>query len=202
MSTVIGRPRLLVAILLAAAAMLTALAQPGSARAAGENCAGANTPLLSGDNASLRKNEAAILCLTNAMRKAHDLDPAVAGVQAPPRLVRNDQLALAARKHSKDMAARDYFSHDAPAPNGVTLQDRVTKEGYCSVGCTLIAENIGWASGAPTPRQIVDLWMASEGHRANILNPGLREIGIGLAFGTPSKDLPTGGTFTQNFGTY
>jgi uncharacterized protein YkwD len=101
------------------------------------------------------------------------------------------------------MASRDYFSHDAPAPapNGVTLQDRVNKEGYCSLGCALIAENIGWASGAPTPRQIVDLWMASEGHRANILNPSLREIGIGSAIGTPSKEFPTGGTFTQNFGT-
>jgi hypothetical protein len=78
--TTIARSRPVVTTLVAAAAMLAALSQPGSAEAAGESCANANTPLTSGANPALRSNEAAILCLTNAMRKAHDLDPAVPGV--------------------------------------------------------------------------------------------------------------------------
>jgi uncharacterized protein YkwD len=138
---------------------------------------------------------------------AHDLDPAQPGVQAPAPLVLDSRLASAARKHSQDMAARDYFAHDAPAPapNGVTPADRIVSEGYCGLGCTRLAENILWKSGsgktAPTPRQVVDLWMTSPGHRANILNPDLREIGVGAAFGTPSTAFPGGGTYTQDFGT-
>jgi uncharacterized protein YkwD len=207
MTTILRPSRPLLAILLAAAAVLAALAQPDSARSAGSSCADANLRFKSGATATVQRTEAAIVCLTNEKRMAHDLDRVQPGVQSPAPLVLDSRLAGAARKHSEDMAARDYFAHDAPAPapNGVTLGDRVVSEGYCDQGCTRLAENILWkggtGSGAPTPRQVVASWMNSPGHRANILDPDLREIGVGAAFGTPSTEFPAGGTYTQVFGT-
>jgi uncharacterized protein YkwD len=197
MSTLVRRSRPLIATLLAASALL-AISQPASA----SSCANADTPFTSGNSQAVQAHEAAILCLTNEKRAAHDLNPAQAGVQAPAPFVLDSRLANAARKHSQDMAARDYFSHTTP--NGVTPWDRIMGEGYCSPWCAAMAENIAWRGGsgswAPTARQVVDQWMASPGHRANILNPNLREIGVGAAYGTPSATYPAGGTYTQTFG--
>jgi uncharacterized protein YkwD len=87
----------------------------------------------------------------------------------------DSRLATAARKHSADMAARNFFSHDTP--EGVSVATRVTNAGYkwSSVG-----ENI--AMGQQTAASVMESWMNSPGHRANILNCGYKHIGIGLAY--------------------
>jgi uncharacterized protein YkwD len=41
--------------------------------------------------------------------------------------------------------------------------------------------------------------MGSPGHRANLLNPGFREIGVGIAYGNPFQDIVGGATYTANF---
>ncbi|WAL59718.1 CAP domain-containing protein [Thermocoleostomius sinensis] len=127
----------------------------------------------------------AVLDLTNLQRRQ-------AGLQ-PLRL--NDKLAVAAQFHSTDMARNDFFSHTGS--NGSSVFDRVTSAGY---NYALAAENI--AAGYATPHAVVKAWMNSPGHRANILYPGLREIGIGFYF----MDIDPGTTtyryyWTQNFGT-
>ncbi|GAA2118910.1 hypothetical protein GCM10009780_78290 [Actinomadura alba] len=96
------------------------------------------------------------------------------------------RLRTAARRHSADMAARDYFSHDAP--DGSTFVDRIKAAGYLSPG----AENI--AKGYSTPAAVMAGWMKSPGHRANILNCDLRAIGVGAHF------APGGPWWTQDFG--
>ncbi len=65
-----------------------------------------------------------------------------------------------------------------------------------------VGENIAWGSwDYATPASIVDGWMHSPGHRANILHRAFREIGVGVAIGAPS---PVGGqpaaTYTTDFG--
>ncbi|GGM40025.1 hypothetical protein GCM10012275_08710 [Longimycelium tulufanense] len=82
------------------------------------------------------------------------------------------RLADAAQGHSSDMAERNYFSHTSP--EGGTFVQRAKAAGYPSPG----AENI--ARGQRSAEQVMDSWMKSPGHRANILNCGLRTIGIGL----------------------
>jgi uncharacterized protein YkwD len=97
-------------------------------------------------------------------------------------------LRRAAQGHSDDMAARDYFSHTSP--DGVTFAARIRAAGYDGGA---IAENI--AAGQPTAREVMRSWMASPGHRTNILDCAYRDIGVGYA---------TGGTYgtywTQTFG--
>lgn len=93
-------------------------------------------------------------------------------------------LTAAAQGHAQDMAARDYFSHTTP--EGVPFDQRIRNAGYGRPG----AENI--AQGSRTAEGVMDLWMESPGHRANILNCELTAIGVGL-----DQD---GFYWVQNFG--
>ncbi|MFC5290868.1 CAP domain-containing protein [Actinokineospora guangxiensis] len=83
------------------------------------------------------------------------------------------RLTEAGQKHSEDMSANDYFSHTSQ--DGRSFVDRAKAEGYASPG----AENI--AAGQRSPEQVMQAWMNSSGHRANILNCDLKKMGLGLA---------------------
>lgn len=123
--------------------------------------------------------EQAVLSLTNAQRTANGC----------PALAWNATLAAVARAHSQDMAAKNYFDHNSP--DGTTPAQRVQAAGYAY---TQTAENI--AAGQATPDAVMASWMGSAGHKANILNCALTELGVGVA---------TGGSYgtywTQDFGT-
>jgi uncharacterized protein YkwD len=92
-----------------------------------------------------------------------------------------------ARRHSADMAARGYFDHTDP--DGRTPWDRAEAAGISGLG----GENI--AMGAADARSVMDLWMNSPGHRANILTCDFTRIGVGMHAG--SGDGPW---WTQVFG--
>nr|WP_306337977.1 sigma-70 family RNA polymerase sigma factor [Streptomyces sp. KL118A] len=100
----------------------------------------------------------------------------------------NDKLATAATKHSADMAARDYFDHTSP--DGKDPGDRITAAGY---RWSTYGENI--ARGQQSPASVMDSWMKSPGHRANILNCDFKELGVGIHNGSG------GPWWTQAFGT-
>ena len=84
-------------------------------------------------------------------------------------------LRLAARDHSQDMAAQNYFSHTSL--DGRTFDQRIRQAGYAS--SAPLGENI--AGGPGSPSAAVSLWMSSPGHCANIMSPGFRVIGVGYA---------------------
>ncbi|MEU4077760.1 CAP domain-containing protein [Streptomyces venezuelae] len=88
-------------------------------------------------------------------------------------LTANATLARAAQGHSDDMAARDFFDHTNP--DGADPGDRVTAAGY---PWSTYGENI--AMGQSSPESVMEAWMNSPGHRANILNCSFKEIGIGI----------------------
>jgi uncharacterized protein YkwD len=101
------------------------------------------------------------------------------------------------------MAFHDYFEH--LGPRGQTPLARMRAVGYISssrVGYE-VGENIAWGTRRlATPRAIVAAWMASPGHRANILDPRYRETGIGVAPHPPralAHGQP-GAIYTQDFG--
>jgi uncharacterized protein YkwD len=102
------------------------------------------------------------------------------------RLRTDERLRRAARGHSQDMADRNYFSHDSQ--DGRSPWDRAKAQGYAQP----IGENI--AKGQRTPADVVEAWMNSPGHRANILNCDAKAIGVGLAY---DGDTPI---WTQLFG--
>lgn len=96
-----------------------------------------------------------------------------------PALTSNTRLRNAALGHSQDMACNDFISHTGS--DGSSPGDRITAAGY---DFSTWGENI--AAGYTTPASVVEAWMDSTGHRANILNPGFTEIGIGYAYNSAS----------------
>lgn len=126
----------------------------------------------------------AVLDLTNQYRAQASLAP----------LHWNSILTATALAHSQDMAYNDFFSHTGSDRS--SLFDRLRAAGYAydSVG-----ENI--AAGYATPAGVVQAWMQSPEHRANILSPDLREMGVGFFFlDQDPGTIQSRYYWTQNFG--
>jgi uncharacterized protein YkwD len=116
-----------------------------------------------------------VVTLTNA----HRLD---AGC---PALTISPLLTQSAQRHSDDMAYNDFVSHTGS--DGSTFVSRIEDTGYV---WTRAAENI--AAGQPTPATVVSAWMNSDrGHRENILNCDLTEIGVGYTYLADDPGLVT-----------
>ena len=110
---------------------------------------------------------ARVVELTNAERQKAGLPP----------LTINPQLSQAAQLYSQVLAGDACFGHTCgPVPDMI---QRVLRVGYGN--WTAVGENV--AAGYPSPEGVVAGWMSSAGHRANILSPSYREIGIGLTSG-------------------
>ena len=108
-----------------------------------------------------------LLAEVNRVRRDHSLP----GVRLSARL---DEAAV---RHTQYMATSGRFTHDGPS--GENVADRVVAAGY---GYRFVAENI--AAGQATADEVVLAWMNSPGHRANLLNPAVVEIGVGYVFRT------------------
>ena len=135
-----------------------ALALAPGAMAAG--CPDADAPV---DSVSQSAFADSVGCLVNVER-------AKAGLPAHTREARLDR---AAQAHSQDMAARGYFDHFTPEGRG--LAERIAAVGYTA---RYASENI--ARGASTPATVVQTWMQSAGHRANILSSRNSQMGVGV----------------------
>ncbi|MFE5030543.1 CAP domain-containing protein [Streptomyces sp. NPDC056683] len=98
----------------------------------------------------------------------------------------SSSLTKLAEAFSDDMAARNFFDHTDP--DGKTPWDRAAAAGITNLG----GENI--ARGQATAQAVMDAWMNSEGHRANILNCDFKTLGVGVHFGEG------GPWWTQDFG--
>jgi uncharacterized protein YkwD len=182
------RVRAAVALLLLLA---LALAGCGSASQASapepdvDGCAGSWLRPTAANGARVR---AATLCLINAQRTRHGDQP----------LTENVMLDRAAVLHSVDMAKRKYFEH--VDPDGVHPDARIVQQGYPPI---LVGENLAWGeTSKSSPAWIVSAWMKSPGHRDNILEPGYREIGIGMAYEAPEpQPVPKqAAIYTTTFG--
>ena len=82
-----------------------------------------------------------------------------------------------ATQYCCEMIYYDFFAHDNPV-TGTDLVDRSEEFGYDYLA---IGENL--AAGQSSPAQVMANWMASEGHRENILNPQFTELGVGVRTG-------------------
>ncbi len=94
-----------------------------------------------------------------------------------PPLVVDSRLTSAAQSHANDMANRRVMTHTGS--NGSNAGQRIAVYGY---GTTMWAENV--AAGYVTAADAVNAWMNSSGHRANILNNQLVNIGVAAATGS------------------
>ena len=141
--------------------------------------------------------------ITYLERKIHDLINREREKKGLPALLWNEQLHDIARRHSRDMARRKFFSHYDP--EGRSFCDRYKAAAFeCGirVGGTIClgAENISQDNLNYTPTRktgksflagsledrvaesVVKRWMNSKGHRKNILTPYFRRQGIGVSF--------------------
>jgi uncharacterized protein YkwD len=145
------------------------------------------------DENDLDRIRAATICLVNRERTGDGLVP----------LRENAQLEQSAQRHTEDMAFGDYFEH--VGPRGDTPVGRMRAAGYIyssQIGFE-IGENIGWGTlWLSTPRAIVAAWMASPGHRANIMDARFRDTAIGVSPHPPVSLAhgQAGGVYTQDFG--
>ena len=111
--------------------------------------------------------EQGVLSSINALRSERGL--------APLRF--SSRLSAAARAHTKDMAARGYFSHTSA--NGSSFDRRIArfypmgKSRYWSVG-----ENLLWSSPDVSPERALEMWLNSPEHKKNMLSAKWREIGL------------------------
>jgi len=106
-----------------------------------------------------------ILQLINQKRQQHGL--------APVNL--ENRLSSAAQTHSANMALQDFYSHTGQ--DGSRFSDRVSRTGY---NWSRVTENI--AAGFKTAASVVDGWMNSPGHRANILDGQVTQMGVGYEY--------------------
>jgi uncharacterized protein YkwD len=95
-----------------------------------------------------------------------------------PALSENAQLNQSALAKVNDMLAKQYFEH--VSPTGTTLDNLISKAGYTYI---TIGENLAYGNFTSS-KEVVDAWMRSPGHRANILNSEYTEIGVGVRLGT------------------
>jgi uncharacterized protein YkwD len=170
--------------------VLAVLAMPAAPAAAGTPCPGGDV-LPTARNLEQARDAAA--CLINRQRTRR-------GLRA---LRTNGSLQSSAGSYARDMVRRSFFDH--VSPGGETLSERIRRQTSYLTGAQSweIGENLAWGTGSKaTPAQIVAGWMRSPGHRRNILHAGYREMGLGIAVGTPvdASSASRGATYANHFG--
>ncbi|MCG7870805.1 MAG: CAP domain-containing protein [Candidatus Thiodiazotropha lotti] len=138
-------------------------------------------------NACMNDADKQMLTLVNNAR-AQTRSCGTESYQAAPALAWNCQLENAATAHSKSMADNNYFSHTGQ--DGSTPGDRITAAGY---NWRTYGENI--AAGYRDAETVMDGWLTSPGHCANLMNSRFRDIGVGVVNGNGSYGI----YWTQNF---
>jgi uncharacterized protein YkwD len=179
------------AITIALAALVLTFAAAAAVRAspaAAHPCAHAHAnPKAAGTAQASR----AVVCLLNKRRQDHGLSS----------LRANRDLRHAAGYHSRQMDGHGCFDHVCPGEPGIV--SRLLHSGYLLKGLLSWAfgEDIAWgASRYGTPASIVGAWMQSPPHRENILSSRFEDVGVGVAWGTPSNGHGDGGFYTADFG--
>jgi uncharacterized protein YkwD len=168
------------AVVLAITALLSVLASQASA------CNGAN---LKPARQSTDQARGAVTCLINQQRRHHHLK-SVHG---------NASLLTAAQTHSNAMVSQNFFSHEGDG----TPASRASNAGYIAGASAWgVGEALEWGvKRGATPRAIVRGWMRSPEHRAIVLTGRFRQVGVGVAAGSPMQGGDRGAeTFTALFG--
>ena len=178
-------PGRLAAVLFVSALAQAALPAQSSARAV---CPAADAEP---GQASYAKLARATHCLVNLERRRRGL-----------RALRSNRLlALAARRHALDMVRHSYFTHNSRS--GARFNSRIARTGYLRGHPSWqVGENLAWGgASSSTPRSVLRSWMRSPKHRANILEPSFRDIGVSAVAGIPVPEhFSTEATYVHEFG--
>jgi uncharacterized protein YkwD len=132
----------------------------------------------------------AVLCQINRKRRSHGLKP------VRPR----KSLRKAGKRHSRYMQRHNCFAHQCPGEKD--LVGRIHSTSYLPCNCSWrVGETLAWGTKRRgTPRAIVKAWMHSPPHRHVLLDGRLRNVGVGLVWGSPSNRRAKAATYTADFG--
>ena len=132
----------------------------------------------------------AVVCQINKKRRRHGLN----GVDSKHALRR------AGKRHSKYMQGHNCFAHQCPGEKD--LVGRINATSYLPCNCYWrVDETLAWAAKAlGTPSAIVRAWMHSPPHRHVLLDGRLKNVGIGLIWGSPANPGARAATYTADFG--
>jgi uncharacterized protein YkwD len=182
-----GRTRRgLTAIAAVAAVAVAALFAPGAVSTAAADACSAHGNKLP-EELTVEQAQKAVHCLINKERGNN--------------YGRDRRLRRAAQYHSRYMRNHTCFAHKCAGEKDVV--GRLKKFNYIVGGLSfwMYGENIAWGLRSDgTPRNIVQGWMRSPGHRANILHNRFRDLGVGFMHGSPSNPDAPGGLYTTDFG--
>jgi uncharacterized protein YkwD len=174
----------------ALAGLLVAIAAGAPPVATGRSKGACRDATLAPTSANRTRVAAAALCLLNVQRRNHGL----------ARLRSDRELQAAARRYSREMVTRHFFEH--VDPNGDTLSSRIGRTAYLRRARSwCLGENLAWnLPDQASARATVRTWMASSEHRGHILDPRYRDVGIGIANGSPRSGGGPGATYAAVFG--
>lgn len=127
--------------------------------------------VVAGSNCALANFQAELMQRINAYRARGATCGSYGSFAPATALAWNDKLQGAAARHCADMAGKNFFSHTGS--DGSSAGTRITQAGYA---WSAWGENI--AAGQSTVQQVVDGWMASPGHCANLMKPSFRHVGV------------------------
>jgi uncharacterized protein YkwD len=137
----------------------------------------------------------AVVCLINAERKARGL----------PELTPSTALRVAAVGHARAAQDLKWWTGDTnPHINPQTqstIESRIKRQGYCNGNPKRVSEiTYTWAGSEASPRGAVNWWMniSKSGHREAIIDPAIREYGLGVSSQVANKNVPA----QSNMGTY
>ncbi len=129
-------------------------------------------------NCGIANFEASVIARVNAARARGAHCGSAGRFAAAPPLAWNDTLAGVAERHTRDMVAGNFFSHTGTG--GTELRQRADAAGY---NWRSLAENL--AGGRGTVDGVVQQWLASPGHCANLMKPDLVHVGVACVPGGP-----------------
>ena len=123
--------------------------------------------------------ESAVLAELNVVRVEHGLRP----------LRLNHRLTAAADAHSREMVLSGYFGHESADGSGFASRIKDYYEPRAARRTWTVGENLIWQERRLTARAAVTSWLASPGHRENLLEPAFREVGISAVRATAAPGV-------------
>lgn len=129
---------------------------------------------------SITAFQAAVMAEVNRRRASAQSCGSRGAFAATSSLRWSDTLFRVAAAHANDMVTNNFFAHTGS--NGSTVSARINAIGYAWAS---VGENI--AAGQPTVSRVVDAWMGSDGHCANLMNPAMEEFAVACVYNTANR---------------
>jgi uncharacterized protein YkwD len=161
-------------------ALLAATPSASVTPAAGTGSTASGSSQTAATTCSITAFQAAVMAEVNRRRASAQSCGSRGAFAAAGSLHWNDILFRVAAAHANDMVTNNFFAHTGSSGSSVSARINAIGYAWASVG-----ENI--AAGQPTVSRVVDAWMGSDGHCANLMNPAMEEFAVACVYNTTNR---------------